>query len=178
MTDAEKLSRAKILNIILGMGFLVATFFFIWSATSWFEKKLPQKMIKTVETPIALEYIQEFRNDLDLRKKTKIIWYDEMDIRDYLDSFFVVWTNKMKDRLPDTTNYRWVVGFYPMRRPDKDWKNRVDFLTIPTIVNKRGEVYDFASDTVRGRYKHKVGTKNWLPGCDTCVAFDAGHLWP
>ena len=176
----KKLTWARRLNIILSIGVLVLIGIIICATTSLFEKKQAGANFREgVTSDTAYNNIDEFRNDMDLRRKTKVIWYEESDIRTYLDSFFVKWVAQKKDSIPK--GYRWVVGFYPMRREDsvgrKKYKNRVDFLVVPTILDTKDKVLDFRIAKYRDLYYKRPQFK-FFQNCDTCVGFDAGHLWP
>ena len=116
----------------------IALLLIIHVTTSLFEKRGSTKFNQPIESPLAVSQIGEFRNDVDFRKKVRIIWYEPDQITGYMSGFFKAWTDAHE--LPK--GQRWVVGFYPMRRDDlkkedgeeKRYKNRVDFLDFEQFV--------------------------------------------
>ncbi len=198
VSDLKTANRLLIFITIL----FIISILLLLLALGKFEKKQNVLFNHDVNNESAYNFIGEFRNDWELRKRTKGIWYSADSIQRYLDTTFTDWKSKMPlpSSMSSDTIYEWGIGFYPMRHTDINGsKNRVDFLIVPTIMQriKRLDqnnkivtdtiIYDYYDAQQRAASKAKdltiwryyLKNKKIISGlCDTCTGFNAGHLWP
>lgn len=123
----------------------------------------------------AANYISKYRNSWTLTQKTYGVWYEIEALRNYTKPGGIF--DDLTKNLKGATDCRWVVGFYPERRPDANKDNRLDFLVVPTLVsNKDGSIIDYGDQKGSTGYS-RIGTPTSVP-CSDCTGYDAGHLWP
>jgi hypothetical protein len=142
-------------------------------------QKIIPPFIRGIDDDTSAVYVTNFRNNYKL-DASLIVWYDSLDLTTYMDQIYPV---LQKRRAPAPSGYKWVVGFYCMRKPNpKDTtKMRLDFLVVPTLVNEStNTVLDFFA-TPRSKYYDVVNPDTLYmtdPPCPKCSGYDAGHLWP
>ena len=120
----------------------------------------------------------KYRNQLTLRKKSYGVIYDDATVKIYVDS---VYTKLIASYVDPPKGYVWKMGFYFVRKLNEEGKRKLDFYVIPTLITPKGEVLDFFDPKNAVYYTPKIkrtGKPKENEICDTCNAYDAGHLWP
>jgi|SRR5580658_6128852 hypothetical protein len=144
---------------------------------------------------VAIPNIMNYRHGIHLRKRSMGVYYDTAAIGTYIRDTFPSLVKAQTQYahptggqpLYDSSLYRWVVGFYWMKRKDNSTSgssNKMDFYVIPTLVLKAPPytVIDYYSDN-GAFYSH--GTQKARPSGSALAdasgdgnAFDEGQLWP
>lgn len=136
------------------------------------------------DDPPATDNVESYRAWIrhPFQKVSKGLWFDSASIRGYLDTIYPRLVNRfMKmdtNHKIDTSKYKWVIGFYWMRKTDNDDnKRKHDFYVVPTLVNKNNpkDVLDYFDSNVR-QYFHPSPTDR--PASTGGNAYNAGQLWP
>jgi hypothetical protein len=138
--------------------------------------------LEPVNDSTAKAWIGNFRQNPAINTAWGV-YYDSAALAIYLTSAY---TSIIHSVNGDTIrNTRWVLGFYYTQTPDAQagGKPRPGLVIVPTLVdttNGQSLVIDY--------YNNKTGAYDWQKGalpaqplttaCDTCKAYDAGHLWP
>ena len=104
-------------------------------------------------------------------KRSYGVFYTKEEIAHYLDYTYPDIIAKYT--LPD--NCKWVVGFYFMKKIDKQTHKRQDFFVIPSAYDT---VKHAIIDCFDQKAMYKVKGSNKPLTDPPPPAYDAGHLWP
>lgn len=138
------------------------------------------KIYGVIDTAKARLLIMPYRDE---NPKTKMIWFDQAEVKTYIDSNFLKYT--LMDSLP--AGFSWKMAFCPIYYGEGEAK-RLSICFMPTIIKGEKDVFDYweckdEKDTTSDKYKiYQEGYKKLevLIAKDklTSFIFDEGHLWP
>ncbi|THU31103.1 hypothetical protein FAM09_28890 [Niastella caeni] len=190
---AQEKTIIRLKRIIFFLSIILIAIGAIYIYNHLFDNSMPFE--GRVSDAKAKPKMHNYRRGIHLNRRSMGVYYSVDTIRKYIDSVFPKLIDsqvKYQRTRPGNFNYseyKWMVGFYWMKKKDTSTEgnaNKLDFYVIPTLVHKSKKlcVIDYYSDEDSVYYHGKYTKKrNGQPAekddeDEDGNAFDEGQLWP